>query len=183
MKAVVYERFGGPLSVAQVADPVPADDGVVIRVQASGICRSDWHGWMGHDPDITSLPHVPGHELAGIVEETGRHVVRWKRGDRVTLPFVCGCGGCPECTAGHPQVCDHQFQPGFTGWGSFARYVAIRYADMNLVRLPDEVDSVTAASPGAGSPHRFGGRGAGAGDSGPVGGRFTAAAASASRRS
>jgi len=148
VKAVIYEQFGGPLSVARVADPVPADDGVVLRVQASGICRSDWHGWMGHDPDITSLPHVPGHELAGIVEEVGRHVNRWKRGDRVTLPFVCGCGMCPECASGNPQVCDHQFQPGFTGWGSFAQYVAIRYADTNLVRLPDEVDFVTAASLG-----------------------------------
>lgn len=148
MNAVVFERFGGPLSVARVADPVPSDDGVVLRVQASGICRSDWHGWMGHDPDIATLPHVPGHELAGIVEETGRHVTHWKRGDRVTLPFVCGCGTCPECASGHPQVCDHQFQPGFTAWGSFAEYVAIRYADMNLVRLPEEVDSVTAASLG-----------------------------------
>ena len=80
MKAVVFEKFGGPLSVGQVADPVPADDGVVIKVQASGICRSDWHGWLGHDPDIARLPHVPGHELAGIVEETGRNVARWKRG-------------------------------------------------------------------------------------------------------
>lgn len=148
MKAVVFERFGGSLSVTHVADPVPADDGVVIRVQASGLCRSDWHGWLGHDPDIAKLPHVPGHELAGVVEETGRHVARFKRGDRVTLPFVCGCGVCPECLAGHPQVCDHQFQPGFTAWGSFAQYVAIRYADANLVRLPEEVDSVTAASLG-----------------------------------
>jgi alcohol dehydrogenase len=148
MKAAVFERFGGPLSVAQVPDPVAADDGVVIRVQASGVCRSDWHGWLGHDPDIATMPHVPGHELAGVVEETGRHVARWKRGDRVTLPFVCGCGTCPQCASGNHQVCDHQFQPGFTGWGSFAQYVAIRYADANLVRLPEEVDSVTAASLG-----------------------------------
>jgi alcohol dehydrogenase len=148
MKAVVFERFGGRLRVAEVADPVAADDGVVIRVQASGVCRSDWHGWRGHDPDITHLPHVPGHELAGVVKETGKDVTRWKRGDRVTLPFVCGCGTCPECACGNHQVCDHQFQPGFTGWGSFAQYVAIRYADANLVRLPEEIDSVTAASLG-----------------------------------
>lgn len=148
MKAVIFERFGGPLTVAQVADPVPDDDGVVIEVEASGICRSDWHGWLGHDPDITRLPHVPGHELAGIVAETGRNVVRWKAGNRVTLPFVCACGTCPQCASGNHQVCDHQFQPGFTGWGSFAQYVAIRYADVNLVRLPDEIDFVTAASLG-----------------------------------
>ncbi|MGE5294418.1 MAG: alcohol dehydrogenase catalytic domain-containing protein, partial [Solirubrobacterales bacterium] len=148
MKAVVFEKFGGPLRIAQVADPAPAEDGVVIRVAASGICRSDWHGWLGHDPDITTLPHVPGHELAGVVEEVGRDVARWKRGDRVTLPFVCGCGTCPQCRSGNHQICDHQFQPGFTAWGSFAQYVAIQYADANLVRLPDEIDFVTAASLG-----------------------------------
>jgi alcohol dehydrogenase len=148
MKAVIFEQFGGPLTISQVADPVVADDGVVIKVEASGICRSDWHGWLGHDPDITSLPHVPGHELAGTVEEAGKSVARWKRGDRVTVPFVCACGTCPECLSGNHQVCDHQFQPGFTGWGSFAQYVAIRYADVNLVRLPEEMDFVTAASLG-----------------------------------
>jgi len=148
VKAVIYEQFGGPVTVAQVADPVPDRDGVVIKVGASGICRSDWHGWLGHDPDITRLPHVPGHELAGVVQEVGKEVRHWKPGDRVTVPFVCACGTCPECRSGNHQVCDHQFQPGFTGWGSFAQYVALRYADVNLVRLPEEIDFVTAASLG-----------------------------------
>jgi alcohol dehydrogenase len=102
---------------------------------------------MGHDPDI-SLPHVPGHELAGVIEAIGKEVARWKIGDRVTLPFVCGCGYCPQCVSGNHQVCDHQFQPGFTHWGSFAEYVAIDYADVNLVRLPDEMNFITAASLG-----------------------------------
>jgi len=148
VKAVIYERFGGPVTVAQVADPVPERDGVVIGVKASGICRSDWHGWLGHDPDITRLPHVPGHELAGVVAEVGEDVRRWKPGDRITVPFVCACGTCPECLSGNHQVCDRQFQPGFTGWGSFAQYVALRYAEVNLVRLPEEIDFVTAASLG-----------------------------------
>src|SRR5690606_22179939 len=68
--------------------------------------------------------------------------------DRVTVPFVAGCGRCFECTSGNHQVCEHQFQPGFTAWGSFAEYVAIDYADTNLVRLPDSLDFVTAASLG-----------------------------------
>jgi alcohol dehydrogenase len=148
MKAVIFDEFGGPLKIATVPDPVPDDDGVVIRVRASGICRSDWHGWMGHDPDITQLPHVPGHELSGIVEEVGKNVTRWKSGDRVTVPFVSGCGTCPECTSGNPHICDHQFQPGFTHWGSFAQYVSLKYADTNLIRLPEEIDFVTAASLG-----------------------------------
>ena len=147
MRAAFYEEFSGPITIQNVPDPTPADGGVVIRVKATGLCRSDWHGWRGHDPDI-SLPHVPGHELAGVVEAVGRQVALWQVGDRVTLPFVCGCGTCPQCVSGNHQVCDRQFQPGFTHWGSFAEYVAIDFADVNLVHLPEEVDFITAASLG-----------------------------------
>jgi alcohol dehydrogenase len=148
MKAVYYSEFRGPFTVGALADPNPADHGVIIEVEASGVCRSDWHGWMGHDPDIRSFPHVPGHELAGSIAETGRDVTRWVRGDRVTVPFVCGCGTCPECASGNHQICDHQTQPGFTHWGSFARFVAIDHADVNLVALPEDMSMVTAASLG-----------------------------------
>lgn len=147
MRAAYYESFQHPLTLQNLPDPTPDDDGVVIEVMATGLCRSDWHGWMGHDPDIV-LPHVPGHELAGVVRAVGKGVHNWSEGDRVTLPFVCGCGFCGECASGNHQVCDHQFQPGFTHWGSFAQYVAIKYADINLVRLPEEVGFVTAASLG-----------------------------------
>lgn len=147
MRAAVFEEIAKPLTIQNVPDPTPDEQGVVIKVKASGVCRSDWHGWMGHDPDI-SVPHVPGHELAGVVEAVGKEVIKWNFGDRVTLPFVCGCGTCSQCMSGNHQVCDRQFQPGFTHWGSFAEYVAIEYADINLVRLPDELDFVTAASLG-----------------------------------
>jgi alcohol dehydrogenase len=147
MKAVVFEQFGQAPSIHTVADPVPASTGVVIKVEATGLCRSDWHGWMGHDPDI-QLPHVPGHELAGTVQALGSHVTQWKIGDRVTVPFVGGCGHCFECNSGNHQVCEHQFQPGFTAWGSFAEYVAVDFADTNLVSLPDTLDFATAASLG-----------------------------------
>jgi alcohol dehydrogenase len=147
LKGAIFHAFGEPLSIEELPDPEPPAGGVVISVKATGLCRSDWHGWMGHDPDIR-LPHVPGHELAGVIEAVGADVANWKPGDRVTLPFVCGCGACPQCSSGNHQVCDHQFQPGFTHWGSFAEYVAIDYADVNLVRLPEELDFVTAASLG-----------------------------------
>jgi alcohol dehydrogenase len=147
MRAAIFEEFARPLTIQNVPDPTPGENGVVIQVKATGLCRSDWHGWMGHDPDIR-LPHVPGHELAGVVEAVGKNVGGWRPGDRVTLPFVCACGACPQCVSGNHQVCDHQFQPGFTHWGSFAEYVAINNADINLVRLPDELDFVTAASLG-----------------------------------
>ena len=144
MRAAVYEKYNAPLSIQTVPDPTPAEDGAVIEVKATGICRSDWHGWVGHDPMI-SLPHVPGHEMAGTVAALGKSVGRFKMGDRVTLPFVNGCGQCPECLTGNHQVCIDQTQPGFTHWGSFAQYVAVRPADVNLVPLPEEIDYTTAA--------------------------------------
>ncbi|MEU0339994.1 zinc-dependent alcohol dehydrogenase family protein [Streptomyces bobili] len=147
MQAVVFERYGEPAEVREVPDPRPAEHGVVVRVEATGLCRSDWHGWMGHDPDIT-LPHVPGHELAGVVEEAGHRVTRWSPGDRVTVPFVCGCGSCPSCVAGDHQVCERQTQPGFTHWGSFAQYVALDHADVNLVAIPGGLSHATAAALG-----------------------------------
>ncbi|MBZ9673997.1 zinc-dependent alcohol dehydrogenase family protein [Mesorhizobium sp. ES1-3] len=147
MKAVVFEKFGEAPTIQTVPDPKPVADGVVIKVEATGLCRSDWHGWMGHDADIR-LPHVPGHELAGVVVAAGKHVTRWKAGERVTVPFAVGCGHCFECTSGNHQVCEHQSQPGFNAWGSFAEYVAIEHADTNLVRLPDEMEFATAASLG-----------------------------------
>jgi len=147
MRAVVFEKFGELPSIRTVPDPKPTPEGVVVKVEATGLCRSDWHGWMGHDPDIR-LPHVPGHELAGSVAAVGRQVTRWKAGDRVTVPFVGGCGRCFECMSGNHQVCEHQFQPGFTAWGSFAEYVAIDFADTNLVALPETMEYATAASLG-----------------------------------
>ena len=147
MKAVIYEHYSQPPVVRPVPDPSPVPDGVVIKVMATGVCRSDWHGWKGHDPDIT-LPHVPGHELAGVIEAVGNHVQNWRVGDRVTMPFVCGCGQCYQCHSGNHQVCDQQFQPGFTHWGSFAEYVSIHHADINLVSLPEDISFATAASLG-----------------------------------
>lgn len=148
MRAVIYEQFGGVPSVQTVPDPTPTPDGVIIRVNATGICRSDWHGWQGHDGDIKTLPHIPGHELAGTIEAIGQDVHGFKIGDCVTVPFACGCGVCASCISGDQHICDNHFQPGFTGWGSFAEYVHIRYADVNLVHLPESIDFVEAASLG-----------------------------------
>ncbi|MDM3890310.1 zinc-dependent alcohol dehydrogenase family protein [Pseudomonas juntendi] len=147
MKAVVYEAFSQPPRLMNIADPSPERHGVVIEVKGTGVCRSDWHGWKGHDPDI-QLPHVPGHELAGVVAAVGGDVTQWKVGDRVTVPFVGGCGACAQCHSGNQQVCHTQFQPGFTHWGSFAEYVGIHQADLNLVALPETMDYATAASLG-----------------------------------
>src|ERR1700722_11151196 len=146
MRAMVLDRIRGPLAVREVPDPVPPPGGVVVRVLATGLCRSDWHAWAGHDE--IRLPHVPGHELAGVVAEVGAGGSRWSAGDRVTVPFVEGCGRCAWCRSGSAQVCPDQQQPGFTHWGSFAEYVALHAADTNLVAVPDGVTAEAAASLG-----------------------------------
>lgn len=148
MKAVVYDSFRGPIELRDVVAPSPGNGEVVVRVKATGVCRSDWHGWQGHDPDINELPHVPGHEMAGEIAEVGRDIEGWAVGDRVVVPFVAGCGVCEFCLGGNPQVCPNQTQPGFTHWGSFAEYVRVRHAQNNLVALPSDVDFASAASLG-----------------------------------
>lgn len=146
MRAVIYDAVGSPLRVTEVEPPACPADGVVIEVRATGVCRSDWHAWRGHDP--VPLPHIPGHEFAGVVADVGLEVSSYQVGDRVTAPFVNGCGRCEWCRIGQAQVCPDQTQPGFTRSGSFAERVVVDAAELNLVRLPAEVDFVTAASLG-----------------------------------
>jgi alcohol dehydrogenase len=147
MNAIFFSQFKGPLSVIDIPIPTPTNGGVVIKVEATGLCRSDWHAWMGHDPDIV-LPHVPGHEFAGVISAIGSSVSKYSIGDRVTVPFVSGCGKCGYCLRGDAQVCPTQTQPGFTGYGSFAEYVAINNADFNLVKIPEALSFATAAALG-----------------------------------
>jgi len=144
MQAAYYEKFKAPITIETLPDPIPGPDDVVIKVAATGLCRSDWHGWQGHDGDI-HLPHVPGHEFAGTIEVIGSSIRHFKTGDRVTVPFCGGCGHCTTCLKGQEQICDNYFQPGFTAWGSFAEYVRISYADHNLVKLPESMEFTTAA--------------------------------------
>ena len=146
MRAIVMGQVAGPLEVRDVDEPEAPDGGAVITVVATGLCRSDWHAWAGHD-DI-ALPHVPGHEFAGVISEVGAGVAKWQVGDRVTAPFVEGCGTCEWCLAGNAQVCPDQQQPGFTHWGSFAERVVIHAADTNLVAIPGGVSFEAAASLG-----------------------------------
>lgn len=147
MKAAVFERFQGPMVVKDVASPACPDDGVVVKVEACGVCRSDWHAWRGADPDVAA-PHVPGHEFAGIVAEVGAACRSFRPGDRVTAPFIIACGACPECLGGDATVCNHQYVVGFSGWGAFAEFTPVPHADFNLVKLPDGMDFAVAAAMG-----------------------------------
>ncbi len=146
MRAVVYKAYGRTPKVREVPRPDPPPNGALIEVAATGVCRSDWHAWQGHDP--VELPHIPGHEFAGRVAAVGSKVKKVRIGDRVTAPFVLGCGRCDYCRRGEAQVCPHQTQPGFSQPGSFAEYVVVDAADSNLVPLPKGVQLTAAAALG-----------------------------------
>lgn len=147
MKAAVFDSYRSPLEIRDVPDPACPADGVVLKIEACGVCRSDHHGWSGVDPDVT-LPHVPGHEFAGTVIEVGKDCRGFRKGDRVTAPFILACGECPDCRGGEPTICNHQYVVGFSGWGAFAELLAVPHADFNLVKLPDSLGFAEAAAMG-----------------------------------
>lgn len=147
MRAAVLTGWRKPLDLRTLPDPDCPTDGVVLDVLACGVCRSDWHGWTGADPDI-DLPHIPGHEFCGTVTAVGRDVTRWRVGDRVIAPFILACGACPACAAGNQTTCPTQAVPGFTIPGAFADMIAVPRADHNLTALPDGMDPALAASLG-----------------------------------
>ncbi len=147
MRAAQITAWRAPPDIVDLADPAPPKGGVVLRVLAAGVCRSDWHAWTGADSDV-SLPHVPGHEYCGEVVAVGAGVTRWKTGDRVIAPFILACGACADCAAGHQTICADQVLPGFTAPGAFAEFVAVAHADANLAALPDSIAPDLAAGLG-----------------------------------
>lgn len=147
MRAAIFDRFEAPLELREVPEPACPADGAIVQVEACGVCRSDLHAWKGVDPDVVA-PHVPGHEFAGVIVETGPECRRFARGERVTAPFILACGRCPDCLGGDPTVCEHQHVLGFSSWGAFAERAAVPHADFNLVPLPDGMAFATAAGMG-----------------------------------
>lgn len=147
MRAARLITYRQPLEVTTIPDPEPLPDGVVIRVLACGVCRSDWHAWSGSDPDVV-LPMTPGHEYCGEVVAVGGQVKRWRIGDRVIAPFILACGQCMDCAQGHQTICADQVVPGFTCDGAFAEYISVAHADANLTPLPDSLAPEVAAALG-----------------------------------
>lgn len=151
MRAAVIEELNKPLVVRDVPDPECPPDGAIVRVGANGICRTDWHLWTG-DWTWRGLtikpPFVLGHEFSGTIEEVGCDVTGWRKGDRVIFPMNPGEGTCEWCMSGNQHICDSgaKLVPGVSYWGAFGEYVAVRYADVNLVRLPDSISFVDSAS-------------------------------------
>ena len=145
MRALQYSSFNGPVTIEEMPRPVPEDPDALVEVTRSGLCRSDFRAWTGGDADVV-LPCVPGHEFTGIVRASASTPALVGR--RVVVPFVMACGDCPECQRGNAQVCRFQRQPGFTDQGSFAEYVLVPRARVNLVPLPDAISDDAAASLG-----------------------------------
>ncbi|WP_166972828.1 zinc-binding dehydrogenase [Brevibacterium atlanticum] len=147
MRAIVFDQFSTRPQLRDIDAPAAPDAGVIIDVEATGVCRSDHHAWAGHDSTIT-LPHVPGHELVGRVASAGSGATEFHVGQRVTVPFVCGCGTCRWCLDGNAQVCPKQTQPGFTHNGSWADQVVIHNADANLVAVPEDLPAAAVVGLG-----------------------------------
>ncbi|MBI1352011.1 MAG: alcohol dehydrogenase catalytic domain-containing protein [Actinomycetales bacterium] len=147
MRAALLTELHAPVAVETVPSPDCPADGVIVEVRACGVCRSDLHTVNGSDPTI-ALPHVMGHEFAGVVADVGPQCHSFSVGDRVTAPFVLGCGRCADCLAGSPTACNQQRLIGFSQWGAFAEQLAVQHADFNVVRLPEGVDFVEAAGLG-----------------------------------
>jgi D-arabinose 1-dehydrogenase-like Zn-dependent alcohol dehydrogenase len=151
MKAAVLQEFRQPLVVRDMPEPELSPNGAIVRVRANGICRSDWHAWMGDWDWIglrLPLPHVLGHEFSGVIEEVGSNVTQFRKGQRVVVPFTQGDGTCLQCRSGHQNICDHVQMPGFSYWGGYGEMVHVPNADVNLVMLPDGVSFTDAAALG-----------------------------------
>jgi alcohol dehydrogenase len=145
MRVAQFDAFGSPLYVGERDTPVARPHGVVIKVEATGLCRSDWHGWLGEHPKV-KLGAIPGHEYCGEVVEAGP-LAKWRVGDRVIAPFILSCGQCPECQSGQTTTCRAQRVPGFGEPGAYAEYVSAPHAH-NLARLPESLTPALAAGLG-----------------------------------
>ena len=144
MRAAVLESYGEPLRIESIPRPEPDAHGVVVDVEACGVCRSDWHSWMGHGEwadDQVPIGQVLGHEPAGVVAAVGERVETLAPGDRVAVPFNLGDGSCSQCVSGHGNVCEDGYALGFeeAAPGAFAEAVHVPHADYNAVSLPDDV--------------------------------------------
>jgi D-arabinose 1-dehydrogenase-like Zn-dependent alcohol dehydrogenase len=152
MRAAVLEAFNEPLKIwKDWKDPEIGPDDAIVKIAANGICRSDWHLWQGDWEWVgfkPPLPFVLGHESAGIVEEVGKNVTRFKKGDRVVFPFNQACGKCEMCAEGNQHVCNNMALSMFMGAGGFGEYSPVAKADINLVALPEAITFVQGAALG-----------------------------------
>ena len=136
MKAVQLVAIGQPLEAREVSIPEIEPNDVLVRVKATGICRSDVHYRSGLGT-VGPLPHTPGHEISGIVERMGSEVVGLQKGQRVALHYLVTCGECCMCRTGGEQFCPKGRMIGKDIAGGYAEFISI--PARNAVPLPSEV--------------------------------------------
>ena len=145
MRAAILRAYNQPLIIEDFPDPDCPSDRVVLKTIACGVCRSDWHGWVGEHPRVKP-GQIGGHEYCGEVVAAGPDA-QFGVGDKLVAPFILACGICPQCRAGQQNTCFDQRLPGFIEPGAFAEYVAVP-RDHNLTRLPETLSPTVAAGLG-----------------------------------
>ena len=146
MRALLLSEYK-KLSVVEMPVPVIAEDEVLVRVKACGVCGSDIHGYDG-STGRRIPPLVMGHEAAGVIERVGSRVERFTAGDRVTFDSMVSCGGCDFCRRGQINLCDNRMVLGvscgdYRRHGAFAEYVSV--PERILYTLPDSLSFERAA--------------------------------------
>jgi threonine dehydrogenase-like Zn-dependent dehydrogenase len=139
MQAAIFDAVGTPLRIAAVPEPAPKPDEVVLRVAACGICGSDLHITEDPEPFGIGAGFVLGHEFAGEVVEIGSEVTDLRRGDRVAVVPMRGCGRCEACRRGDPGRCPEMTLIG----GGYAEHAAVAARQCRV--LPDEVETEDGA--------------------------------------
>ncbi len=124
MKAAVIRKYG-KIALEEVAKPELQDNNVLIKVKYASICGSDQHLFKGEFHPRTHLPHIPGHEFAGVVEAVGKEVKNFLPGEKVTVDPIIWCGKCAPCQAGHYPACIILKLYGIDVDGGFAQYISV----------------------------------------------------------
>jgi alcohol dehydrogenase, propanol-preferring len=140
MKAAIFRGAKLPLDVEELPTPEPGPGEILVRVAACGVCHTDLHYVDHGTPTFKPPPLVLGHEIAGIVAETGAGVERFATGDRVLLPAVLPCGSCTLCRTGRENVCERSVMLGNNVDGGYAEYIVIEAR--HAFELPAEVPLV-----------------------------------------
>ncbi len=136
MKAIRLSSIGLPLEEQAIEAPRIGQSDLLIRIRAAGICHSDAHYRGGVSP-VAQLPLTLGHEVAGIVEETGTSVTKFKIGDRVCVHYLVTCGTCEFCRAGHEQFCPTAEMIGKHRDGGYGEFISV--PERSVFHLPDEI--------------------------------------------
>ncbi len=136
MKALGLTAVGSPLEEQRIEIPHVRTNDVLIRIRAAGICHSDAHYRAGVSP-VAKLPITLGHEVAGVVEQTGSSVTKFKIGDRVCLHYLVTCGECAFCRAGNEQFCPTAEMIGKHRDGGYAEFIVV--PERSVFHLPDEI--------------------------------------------